>query len=164
MAKVPKLMRHNEPSLDRIIYSVQVLSNIREAIMIYNTTYRNDHDIYLINQTVGRPFSFIQRLKMGGIGTKRMTISGFSPYLREQCQTRSAYVQFGFLEMRPWGILVLINKQLQNFTWPIPYPNLMLETDQGLRVLAEGQYVHFANGYQENQVFIQRLHTKMNGG
>lgn len=124
--------------------------------MIYNTTYRNDHDIYLINQTVGKPFSFIKRLKMGGIGSKRMFIAAFSSDF-EMCKTVSQETQFGFIELRPKGILVLINKQLQNFTWPIPYSDLKVEYQQDLRFSANGNFVEFKNAYLENQAFVHQI-------
>ena len=46
--------------------------------MILNTTYTNkDHD-KLINNLVGRPYSFLKKLQLRGIGSGRMIIDNFS--------------------------------------------------------------------------------------
>lgn len=124
--------------------------------MVFNTTYRNDHDIYMINKAVGPAFSFWKRLKMGGIGSKRMNIRAFSEAL-EKCKSQSQDKQFGFIEIRPKGVLILINKQLQNFTWPISYQDLRIEGDTDLYIGTAKDYIHFENGMAENQSFIQQL-------
>ncbi len=42
--------------------------------MILETTHTNKENIELINDLVGKPFSFLQSLRMKGIGSKRMII------------------------------------------------------------------------------------------
>jgi len=51
--------------------------------MVHNTTYPDPQITYLINQTVGKPYPFLQRIKMGGIGSKRMNILTLSPSLQK---------------------------------------------------------------------------------
>lgn len=124
--------------------------------MIYDTTYPDPQITYLINQAVGKPYSFMKRFTMGGIGSKRMDISDLSPSL-ENYQTKTQDTQFGFIEIRPNGILVLINKQLQNYTWPIPFTKLHLEGTKDLRITMGDDYLIFKNGYIGNEELVKRI-------
>ena len=124
--------------------------------MVHNTTYPDPQITYLINKTVGKPYSFLQRIKMGGIGSKRMNILELSPSLKAY-QTITQETQFGFIELRPKGILVLVNRQLQNFTWPIPFSDLIVNVEQDLRVEMGEDFLIFEKGRNENAIFIQRI-------
>ena len=50
--------------------------------MIYNTTYNNED--YLIDSAlnVGKAYSFLERIKLGGIGSGRLMIHEISPKLK----------------------------------------------------------------------------------
>ncbi len=124
--------------------------------MVHNTTYPDPQITYLINQTVGKPYPFLQRIKMGGIGSKRMNILTLSPSLQAY-QTIGEETQFGFIELRPKGILVLINRQLQNFTWPIPYADLVLDLNKYLRIQYKEDFLIFEKGEKANAIFIERI-------
>ena len=58
---------------------------------------------------------------------------------------------------RPKGILVLVNRQLQNFTWPIPFSDLIVNVEQDLRVEMGEDFLIFEKGRNENAIFIQRI-------
>jgi hypothetical protein len=47
--------------------------------MILNTTHYNKEHKQIINDLVGAPFSFMQRVRMSGIGSKRMIVDEVSP-------------------------------------------------------------------------------------
>ena len=47
--------------------------------MIYNTTYHNEDYLQQSKEVVGKAFSFLERLKMGGIGSGRLMIAEISP-------------------------------------------------------------------------------------
>jgi len=85
-----------------------------------------------------------------------MNICAFSEALK-RCKSQSQNQQFGFIEIRPKGVLILINKQLQNFTWPVPYMELRIEGDIDLYIGTSKDYVHFENAFPDNQAFIEQL-------
>jgi len=61
--------------------------------------------------------------------------------------------------MRPGGIIVYINKGLQNFSWVIPYYQLVLYKTDGTSIHAQGKFINFKNNkmFKENKAFFNRL-------
>lgn len=125
-------------------------------LMIYETTYMDKPTLYLINQEVGKSYSFFSKLKMGGVGSKRMQIVDFSQALSTY-RMPSQDTQFGFIEIRPGGVLILINRHLQNFTWPIKFEDLKFSGDQDLKIGTEDEFVVFQNGNAINKDFLSKL-------
>tara|TARA_R110002033_G_scaffold40350_4_gene80590 strand:- start:10148 stop:10573 length:426 start_codon:yes stop_codon:yes gene_type:complete len=126
--------------------------------VILDTTYNDKSNDQLINDLVGKPFSFIEAFKMKGVGSKRMIIDDASPNFKPYLKTISDS-NYANLELRPNGILVRINKGLQNFTWVIPYYHLVLYKVNGSSIHAQGKYVHFRNNktFKENKSFFDKL-------
>ncbi len=126
--------------------------------MILNTTYKNDEFAKRINALVGPPFSFLQALRLKGVGSKRMiieeTCANFQDYLNVVSD-----VTYANIELRPKGILVLINKGLKNFTWAIPYYQLAWFKTNGVSIHAQGRFIHFRNSktLRENKRFFYKL-------
>ena len=126
--------------------------------MLLDTTHSNKEHDTLINDLVGKPFSFFQSLKMKGIGSKRMIIEDVSPNMTLYLNTVSD-VNYANLELRPIGILVLINKGLKNYTWVIPYYQLVIYKTNGSSIHAQGRFIHFRNNktFKENKSFFDKL-------
>ena len=126
--------------------------------MILDTTYKNKDYDELINDLVGKPFSLLQSLKMGGVGSKRMVIEETSPNMK-QYLNKVDDTNYANLELRPKGILIRINKGLKNFTWAIPYYHLVLYKTNGSSIHAEGKFIHFRNNvtFRENKAFFDKL-------
>lgn len=127
-------------------------------IMILDTTYTNKDHIELINDLVGKPFSFLQSLKMKGVGSKRMVIDDVSPNMKQYLNT-VADVNYGNLELRPLGVLIRINKGLKNYTWVIPYYQLVIYKTNGSSIHAQGRFIHFRYNttFKENKAFFDKL-------
>ena len=126
--------------------------------MILNTTHSNPEHKQIIADIVGSPYSLVQKLKLGGIGSKRMIVDEVSPNMQSVMNTVSD-VNYANIEIRPNGILVLINKGLKNFTWIIPYYQLVLYKTNGSSIHAQGRFVHFRNSktFRENKKFFDKL-------
>jgi hypothetical protein len=88
--------------------------------MIFNTTLNNKDAAASINEMLGTSYSFIQAIKLGGVGSKRMVIDAVSPGFADLINAVSD-INYGNIELREKGILVHINKGLKNFSWAIPY-------------------------------------------
>lgn len=126
--------------------------------MILETTYTNKKNTELINEMVGKPFTFIQKLRMKGIGSKRMMIDNVSPNMK-QYLNKVAAVNYANLELRPKGLLIRINKGLRNFTWIIPYYHLVMLKTNGSSIHAQGRFIHFRKNttFKENKAFFKKL-------
>lgn len=126
--------------------------------MILDTTYTDKKQTELINNLVGKPFSFFQALKMKGIGSKRMIVEDVSPNMKSYLNT-VADINYANLELRPIGVLIRINKGLKTFTWAIPYYHLVIFKSNGSSIHAQGKFIHFRNNnaLKENKSFFDKL-------
>jgi len=126
--------------------------------MILNTTHSNKEHRQLIRDLVGSSFTLFESLKMKGIGSKRMIIDDVSPNLKLLVNTVSD-INYANIELRKNGILVFINKGLQNFTWVIPYYQLVIYKTNGVSIHAQGKYIHFVNNkmFKENKSFFDKM-------
>ena len=126
--------------------------------MILNTTYTNKSNDQLINDLVGKPFSFFEKLKLKGVGSKRMVIENTSPNFKSYLNS-VADVNYANLELRPGGILVRMNKGLETFTWVIPFYQLVIFKVNGSSIHAQGRFIQFKNNmtFKENKLFFQKL-------
>ncbi|MEW7280166.1 hypothetical protein ABW636_16360 [Aquimarina sp. 2201CG1-2-11] len=126
--------------------------------MVLDTTYFNKKNRAIINDLVGKPFSFLQRIKLKGIGSRRMIIDEVSPNLQTYIN-RVSDISYANIELRPGGILLNINKGLKNYTWIIPYYQFYLYKTNGFSIHAQGRFVHFKNTitHRENASFFEKL-------
>lgn len=126
--------------------------------MILNTTHHNSEHKQIIADLVGNPFGLVQKLKMRGIGSKRMIIDEVSPNMQSMMNTVSD-INYANIELRPKGILIMINKGLKNFTWIIPYYQLVIYKVNGSSLHAQGRFIHFRNSktFRENKSFFDKL-------
>lgn len=96
--------------------------------MILETTY-TDKDVTLtINQTVGGPFTFLQRIRMGGIGSHRIMIKSVSKGLKQYINPGHSS-NFTNIELRPRGILFHLKFRTQSYAWIIPFEDLDVSGD-----------------------------------
>lgn len=126
--------------------------------MIYNTTHRNKDAESFFNDLLGKGFSFIQSIKMGGTGSKRMIIDEIGPGFQKYMNTVSD-INYGNIELRKQGIIVHINKGLQTFSWAIPFYQLHTYKTSGFSIHAHGNFVRFKNNklFKENRKFIDKV-------
>ncbi|MFI1742984.1 hypothetical protein [Thalassobellus sediminis] len=126
--------------------------------MFIDTTYTNDNDKMLITDLVGKPYSFIKSFKMKGVGSKRMIIEDVSLNLKQYMNSISD-PNYANIELRESGIIVYINKGLKNFSWVIPYYQLVLYKSNSLSIHANGRFIRFKNNQmlKENKKFFSKM-------
>ncbi|WP_299117349.1 hypothetical protein [uncultured Winogradskyella sp.] len=126
--------------------------------MIIDTTYYNKEHKQVIADLVGPEFSLVQKLKMNGVGSKRMIIDEVSPNMKSMINLVSD-INYSNIELRPKGILLMINQGLKNFTWIIPYYQLVIYKTNGSSIHAQGRFVHYRNNktFKENKKFFDKL-------
>lgn len=126
--------------------------------MILNSTYIKKEHREILEDLVGKRFSFLESFKMKGIGSKRMVVNDVSPNLKSYMNQVSD-INYANIEMRKKGILIYINKGLQNFTWAIPYYQLVFYKTDGSSIHAQGKFIHFKNNitFKENKKFFNKI-------
>lgn len=126
--------------------------------MILNTTHFNKDHAKIINDLVGKSYSFWEAIKKGGIGSKRMIIQSVSPNMR-QLMNEVADLNYANIERRPKGLLIRITKGLQNFTWIVPYYQLYLYKTDTTSIHAQGYFVKFVknNMLKANDLFFKKI-------
>ena len=126
--------------------------------MIYNTTYNNKEAQRIFNDLLSKPYSFFEAIKMGGVGSKRMMIDEVSPGFLKYMNTVSD-INYGNIELREKGLLIHINKGLENFSWAVPFYQLNTYKTNGYSIHAHGNFVRFKNNklLKENKKFINKI-------
>ena len=126
--------------------------------MILDTTYSNKSNNQLIDDLVGKSYTFLESFKMKGIGSKRMIIDAASPNFKNYLNATED-VTYANIELRPNGLLVRINKGLKNYTWVVPFYHLVIYKTNGSSIPAQGKFIHFKNNitFKENKSFFDKL-------
>ncbi len=122
--------------------------------MIFDTSYSNKETTRQINLAVGLPFSWKQRWKMGGIGSRRMTIHDISKEYKKY-MSADHYVSTASIELRPKGIIIHFRHKLQAYSWVMSYDSLKIGYEHGLKLECDGKYISFDQ--PGNERFIQKL-------
>ncbi|AUC75996.1 hypothetical protein [Olleya sp. Bg11-27] len=126
--------------------------------MLLNTTHTSKAITDRINNLVGPSFTLLESIKLRGIGSKRMVVDKVSPNMASILNVVSD-TNYGNIELRPKGILIHVTKGLQNFTWAIPYYQLVVYKTNGSSIHANGKFMHFRNDttFKENKAFFDKL-------
>ncbi len=126
--------------------------------MIFKTTYKNKDFISFSNQLLGTPFSFLNKLKMNGVGSSRMMITELSEKLKPN-QKQFSEIDYGNIEMCPNGIIVHFSNRLERYSWCIPYYKLVIYNSSFYSIHSEGNFIKFTKNknYLENKKFISKM-------
>lgn len=126
--------------------------------MILDTTYKSEKHKQVINDLIGKSFSLIESIKLKGVVSKRMIIKNVSPNMQQYMKAVFG-INYANIELRPKGILIYINKGIQNYTWIIPFYQLVIYKTNGASIHAQGKFIHFKNNitFKENKSFFHKL-------
>ena len=126
--------------------------------MIYNRTYFNKDEAKEINTILGNSFSFLQILKLRGIGSSRFIVDSVSKKLSQTINEISD-INYCSIELRPNGILVNITQQINLFSWVIPYYKLVIFNSNTFSIHANGSYIKMVKdkNYSNNKNFISKM-------
>lgn len=126
--------------------------------MILDSTYKNKDEKQILEDLVGRSFTLLESFKMKGVGSKRMIVDDVSPNLKQYLNSISD-INYANIELRTGGVLIYINKGLKNFTWAIPYYQLVMYKTNGASIHAQGRFIHFKNNktFKENKSFFSKM-------
>ena len=108
--------------------------------MIYNISYRDRKIIRAINETIGRPFSVIERLKLKGIGSPRFILNNSSDDINKLLPSDESLVKIS-IELRPNGIIVHFKKFTEHYSWIIPYYKLTIYNSNNLTIYSDSSFM-----------------------
>ena len=124
--------------------------------MIFDTSYSDKETTRKINAAVGLPFSFKERWKMGGIGSRRMTIHDISDEYQKYMKA-DHYQSTASIELRPKGIIIHFRHKLEAYSWIMPFESLKFKAEGPLRLESDGKYIQFND--PGNDRFIAKMIT-----
>ncbi len=125
---------------------------------LYNITYKNKETEKEINAEMGKPFGLIEKLRLGGIGSRRMIIENFSEDLSSLALKVSG-IQYANIELRPNGVIVHINQGIYTHAWTIPYFRLSIFNGDFFTIHGGGSHIQFnkEKSWKENKDFLQKI-------
>ena len=125
---------------------------------IYNISYKNKETDKLINDELGVAYSLFNKLKLGGIGSRRMIIEHLSERINHLKLSVSG-IQYGNIEIRPNGIILHINQGIYTYAWTIRFYHLNIYNGDYLTIHGEGSFIQFnkEKSWKENKSFLQKL-------
>ena len=126
--------------------------------MICNRTYFEKEDEKKINEILGDSFSFLQTLKLRGVGSSRFIVHSVSESLSHTINKVSD-INYCSIELRPSGIIVNITQQLNLFSWLIPYYKLVIFNSDTFSIHADGSNIKIVKdkNYLNNKNFISKM-------
>ena len=126
--------------------------------MIYNRTYFDEEDEKKINEILGDSFSFLQIVKLRGVGSSRFIIHSVSENLSHTINKVSD-INYCSIELRPSGILVNITQQLNFFSWLVPYYKLVIFNSDTFSIHSDGSNIKIVKdkNYVNNKNFISKM-------
>ena len=125
---------------------------------LYNITYKNKETEKEINAEMGKPFGLIEKLRLGGIGSRRMIIENFSEDLKNIALKVSG-IQYANIELRPNGVIIHINQGIYTHAWTIPYFRLSIFNGDFFTIHGGGSHIQFnkEKSWKENKDFLQKI-------
>lgn len=127
---------------------------------MHDITYHNPETEDLIDTALGKRFSLWKKIKMKGIGSRRMVLKRTSPNFYKYIN-KVADINYVSIELRPKGILIHLTKGLKNFAWAIPYYQLAFFKSEEFSIHAQGNFlaVECNNNYKANKGFLEKLNA-----
>lgn len=124
---------------------------------IKNVSYRNRKTLEEIEGLVGKPYSFIERIKMNGIGSPRLKVLGASQNIMELLE-KDNYINYCHVEIRPDGIIVGFRSKLESYSWCIPFYKLYTsQNGRGYRIYSDTEHVLIQSGKNNTASFFRKL-------
>ena len=125
---------------------------------IYNITYKNKETEKIINEKMGNAYGIIEKIKLKGIGSRRLIIENFSLDI-SHLELKVSGIQYANIEIRPNGIIVHINQGIYTYAWTIRFHHLNIYNGDYLTIHGEGSFIQFnkEKSWKENKSFLQKL-------
>tara|TARA_A100000164_G_scaffold100445_1_gene87810 strand:+ start:1863 stop:2264 length:402 start_codon:yes stop_codon:yes gene_type:complete len=91
--------------------------------MLINVSYNNPKIKSKINSLIGSPYSFFERIKMGGVGSRNLKILGSSTQIQNVLNLDNNQNRCN-IEIRKKGIIIFFRSLLETYALVIPFYKL----------------------------------------
>ena len=93
--------------------------------MLKNISYNNPKIIDEINNYVGKPYTILKRLKIGGIGSSKLIINSADSII-ENLLNLDNNINYCNIEIRPKGIIIHFKSLLETYGLIVPFYKLKI--------------------------------------
>ena len=126
--------------------------------MIKNLSYNSKKINALLLELVGRPFSFIERLKLGGIGSNKLVIADASKEIVELLRLDNN-VNYCNIEIRKNGLIIRFRSLLETYGLIIPYYKLIIYKGESniYSLYKDTSYIKFFVDNKSTSLFMKKI-------
>ena len=126
--------------------------------MLKNISYNNLNIIDEINKLVGKPYSFIEKIKRGGVGSKKLLITKADKVI-ENLLILDQNINNCNIEIRSSGIIIYFRSLLETYGLIIPYYKLVVfkvsENEYTFNV--DSKFVKIKTKSEKDHDFIRKI-------
>ena len=126
--------------------------------MLKNISYNNLNDIDEINILVGKPYSFLEKIKRGGVGSNKLLITKADKVI-ENLLILDQNINNCNIEIRSSGIIIYFRSLLETYGLIIPYYKLVIfkvsENEYTFNV--DSKFVKIKTKSEKDHVFIRKI-------
>jgi hypothetical protein len=126
--------------------------------MLFNTSYKNEDYVKESNRLLEKAYSFLEKLKIRGVGSRRLIIEELSPSLQPKNMQKTD-VNYASIELRPKGIVIHFSNRLDRYSWIVPYYRLAIFSTLTFSIHSNGKFIKLSKdkNYKENKKFISKM-------
>lgn len=126
--------------------------------MLKNISYNNLNVIDEINILVGKPYSFLEKIKRGGVGSNKLLITKADKVI-ENLLILDQNINNCNIEIRSSGIIIYFRSLLETYGLIIPYYKLVVfkvsENEYTFNV--DSKFVKIKTKSEKDHVFIRKI-------
>ena len=126
--------------------------------MIKNLSYNSKKNKKLLLEIVGRPLSFMERLKLRGIGSNKLVITDASKEIVDLLRLDNN-INYCNIEIRKNGIIIRFRSLLETYGLIIPYYKLVIYKGESkiYSFYKDKYYVKFFVDNESTTLFIKKI-------
>ena len=146
-------MKYKDTGFNKVQMVLLYLCAMLANVSYNNKTQRDDIDVL-----VGKPFTLLQRIKLGGIGSPKLYVTASSKEV-EALFLLDHNDNTCNIELRPKGIILRFRSLLETYALVIPYYKLTLfkGTSEGYSVHFEHHKVTISAQSEPVRLFIKKI-------
>lgn len=126
--------------------------------MLLNVSYNDREVTEKITEAVGGPFSWKDRLLMGGIGSPKLKITGSSVEIHNLL-ILDQNINACNIELRPKGLIIRFRSLLETLALIIPYYKLVIYKGKDLEysIHKDHQFISIAADHNRVHTFMSKV-------
>ena len=128
--------------------------------MIKNLSYNSKKIKTLLFELVGGPFSFLERLKLRGIGSSKLVITDASKEIIELLRLDNN-INYCNIEIRKNGVIIRFRSLLETYGLVIPFYKLIIFKGESkiYSFYKDKHYIKFLVDNKNTNIFVKKIIT-----